>query len=799
MRIPLSWLKEYIDLNLEPVEIAKILTMAGLEVDGYEEIGKGFSGVIVGDVLEVEKHPNADKLLIALVSDGKEIHQVVCGASNCRKGLKTAFAPVGASLIDEGKEFKIKKGKLRGIESNGMLCSAKELQISNEDDGIMELPEHLQAGTALDTLYSDTIFEISLTPNLGHCASIVGVARELSAATGHPLRYPHLVFKEEGNLINNSLTLDIEAKEACSRYTCRVIKNVEVGASPDWLKAKIEKSGLRSVNNIVDVTNYVLLEMGHPLHAFDYDLVKGKKIVVRMAQEGEIFETLDGKERILKDSHLVIADSEKPIAIAGVMGGRNSEVNEKTTNIILESAFFDSIFVRKTSKQLGLQTDASKRFERGTDPNQLISVLNRAAMLIQMVAGGIIEDSIIDEQTKDFLELTIRCRLSRINQILGTTLSRGEVEAIFQSLGFHYQWDGQNSFMVCVPTYRTDVKEEIDLIEEVARIYGYDHIPRNGGRYQTSKLPDAPIYLFEKEIQSCLIAEGLQEFITCDLIGPTLVNVVQKLSMPAEAIVKVLNPTSIEQSILRPSLLPGLLQVVKYNLDHQNHQINGFEIGRIHFKDGDQYQEQSVVGILLSGFSQPYHFEEKKREYDFYDLKGIIENLLKELGIEKPQFKNLDLKTFHSGRQASLFVDELEVGSFGEVHPSIQRRLDVSQRILFGEFNLHDLMQVATKLEKVKPLAIYPGSERDWTFTIKTSVSFAEIIKAIHEQKSDLLENVLLLDIYRSEKLTVGHQNMTLRFVYRDFSKTIAQEVVENEHQRLKTAVSQKFANDLKQ
>ncbi|CUI16051.1 phenylalanyl-tRNA synthetase beta subunit [Candidatus Protochlamydia naegleriophila] len=798
MRIPLSWIKEYIDLNLQPSEIAKILTMAGLEVDGYETVGGDFSGVIVGRVLETEKHPNADKLVVATVTDGKESYQVVCGAPNCRPGLKTAFAPIGASLTDEGKEFKIKKSKLRGVESSGMLCSGKELHLTSDDDGILELPEHLVEGTLLNELYSDTIFEISLTPNLGHCSSVIGVARELSAATGLPLRYPHLVFQEGEHPIEQSINLQVLAKEDCPRYTCRVIKDIKVGPSPDWLKTKLEKCGLRSVNNVVDVTNYVLMEMGHPLHAFDYDRLNGQQIIVRRAKEGETFETLDGKERVLKESHLMICAGERPVAIAGVMGGSNSEVHDGTCHIVLESAYFDSVSVRKTSKQLGLQTDASKRFERGTDPNQLISVLNRAAMLIQEVAGGTIQIGILDEKAKEFPEATIRCRLNRTNQMLGTILSRGEVETIFKNLGFHYQWDGQDSFFVRVPTYRVDIKEEIDLIEEIARLYGYDHIPRQGGRYLSSQLPPAPIYLFEKEIQSRLIAEGLQEFLTCDLIGPTLLNIVQDHTMPPESVVSVLNPTSIEQSVLRTSLLPGLLQVVKYNVDHQNHQINGFEIGRIHFKEGEQYKEQSVAAIVLSGSSQPAHWNDKPKDYDFYDLKGIVENLLVELGIEEPIFKNIGLDTFHSGRQASVFVGAMEVGTFGEIHPAIRRRLDVSQRILFGEFNLQDLMQVATRLEKVKPLAIYPGSERDWTFTIKDSVPFAAIMEALDEQKSTLLEKVSLLGVYRSDKLSPGYQNITLRFVYRDPSKTVAQEVVEAEHHRLTAKAINKLGDAIK-
>lgn len=791
MRIPLSWLQEYISLSsLTPGEIAKILTMAGLEVDHYETIGENLKDVVVARVLEANKHPNADKLTVASVTDGKQTYQIVCAAPNCRAGIKTPLARVGTTLRHGDQVLTIKKAKLRGVESEGMLCAEEELGLASASDGIMELPEDLPEGSSLYEMYADTYFDISLTPNLSHCTSILGVARELAALTGQHVRMPQIEVKEEEEVpIEDFLSVRIMDKEDCPRYACRVVRNIKIGPSPNWLRRRIEKCGLRSVNNVVDITNYVLLEMGHPLHAFDYDKLEEQKIIVRKAEEGEPILTLDGKARALKETMLMICDSEKPVAIAGVMGGLNSEIQDQTQNIVLESAYFDPMSIRRTSKQSGLQTDASKRFERGTDPNQILTVLDRAAMLIQQVAEGEILSGFIDSKAKEFPEAIISCRLSRINQMIGRSFSRGEVEQIFKSLQFPYQWDGQDQFTVYVPTYRGDVKGEIDLIEEVARLYGYDNIPRQGGRYQASTLPSVPLYLFEKEVRLRLIEEGLQEFITCDLIGPTLLQIVQDHSTPEAAMIKVINPTSIEQSILRTSLLPGLLQVAKYNFDHHNHNVAGFEVGRIHFREGDQYQEQSVAGIILMGQSSLPHWDQKTRDFDFFDLKGIVENILHAFGISNYQFKNLGLETLHSGRQASIFVDSLEIGSIGEIHPAIQRRLDIPQRILFGEFNLQDFMQIAKPLEKVAPLSIYPGSERDWTFTVKNSIPFAKILEIILKQGSVILEEVSLKDIYRSEKLGADEQNMTLHFVYRDPSKTIAQEVVEAEHHRLTAAV----------
>lgn len=794
MRIPLSWMKEYIHLKLSPAEIDKMMTMIGLEVEGIESSKLSFSGVVVAKVTDVKKHPNADQLCLATVTDGKEVLEVVCGAKNAYVGMKTAFAPIGAVLKgDDGKEFKIKRSKIRGVESPGMLCSGGDLQISQDDDGILDLPQHLKEGTLLSDLYSDTIIEVGLTPNLSHCSSVYGVARELSAATGLPLHPPAISFQEGDEPISNAINVTISDPKACPRYTCRLIKGVKVGPSPEWLRARIEQCGLRSVNNVVDATNYVLMELGHPLHAFDYNLLQGAAIVVRKAAEGEPFTTLDNKERILTRDDLVICDSSRPIALAGIMGGLNSEVSLQTTDVLIESAYFDPVTIRKTSKRQGLQTDSSKRFERGTDPNNLLMALNRVTMLIQQVAGGQVCGGVMDLAAREFPEKVIRCRLSRVHQVLGIPISQGEIESIFQKLQFHLHWEGQEVLIVQVPTYRVDISSEIDLIEEIARFYGYDNIPRQGGRFISSKIPNAPIYLFEKEVQGRLIGEGLQEFLTCDLIGPSILNIVQDKTMPPEAVVTVLNPTSVEQSILRTSLLPGLLQVVKYNVDHQIHNISGFEIGRIHFKDGEQYKEQSVVGIILSGKSTPHHWDKKPSDYDFFDMKGIVDNFLKELGISNQEYKNLGIETFHSGRQASVFVNKLEVGSLGEIHPAILRRLDVPQRIFFAEFDLHDLIRIAKPLEKVKKLPVYPASERDWTVTVQDAITLENLLTAINEIRAPLLDTVSLLDVYSSEKLGKGLKNLTLRFVYRDLERTLSQEEVDNEHQNLVAGVAKKL------
>jgi phenylalanyl-tRNA synthetase beta chain len=796
MKLSLKWLRDYIQIESSVDEIAKMLTSAGLEVEGINTISGGFEGVVVGQVMSVEKHPDADKLCVAQVFDGKETVQVVCGAANCRAGIKTAFARIGATLTDsDNHSFKIKKTKLRGIESSGMLCAADEINLSEEiQEGIIEFDQDFPVGADVAELFTDTVFEIGLTPNLGHCNSVIGVARELSAVLKTPVVYPQIFLEENKSLHTLGLIkVDLQDHEKCPRYSCRVIKNVKVGPSPEWLKQRLLASGIRPINNVVDITNYVFLESGQPLHAFDYDKIADQKIIVRSAQDGEVFVTLDDKERTLTKDDLLICDADKGIAIAGVMGGKNSEVTDSTSSIVLEAAYFNPTSIRKTSKRLGLSTDSSKRFERGSDPNGVLIGLDRAAMLIQQLAQGEVAENFIDVKKRTFDEKEIDCRLSRANEILGTNLSVSEVENVFKRLDFSYRYDGQNTLRVKVPTYRVDVLSEIDLIEEIARIYGYDNIERSLPKYTGTKIPPTPIFLFERKVRDRLVAEGLQEFLNCDLIGPSILEIIGEKEDSLEP-VKVLNPISIEQSELRTSLLPGLLQVVKYNNAHQNQDLAGFEIGRIHYKDAEKYKEQTVMAILLSGKAIQHTWDSKPREFDFFDLKGIVENLLKELRIFNVTYKPTALKSFHTGRQAGVYVGSLEIGSIGEIHPAIQRRLDVSERIYFAEFNLHDLYQIAEVDYVMKSIPLYPASERDWTVTVSEDLPVQELFDLIKAVPSSLLKNVSLLDVYRSEKLGHDLKNITLHFVYRDDQKTLSQEAVDSEHAK----ITQETVNNLK-
>lgn len=794
MKVPLSWLKEYLDLTQTPAELAHTLTLAGIEVEGIETSSLKFSGIVVGKVLETRRHPSADRLCIAKVSDGKEEFQVVCGAPNCRAGLKTAFAKIGAVLIDqEGKSFKIKKSKLRDVESFGMLCSEKELRLGEGLEGIMELSDEFEVGKDLASYYSDIIFEVSLTPNLGHCMSIYGLARELSAQLNSPLKKLSFNLKEDEEPVEKCIQALLIDKKQCLRYACRAVKGIQLGPSPEWLKKKIEACGIRSINNVVDIGNLVMLEFGQPLHMFDADKIKGKKIIITAQTDYTELETLDDIKRPIPPDVLLICDMAGPLAFAGVMGGKDSAVTDHTVNVVIEAACFTPQAIRKSVRLLGVKSDSSQRFEKGIDANGVIDAMNYATFLLQKVAGGKICKGFIDQKAHEFVEKKIACRIQRVNHLLGTHLSAGEIAGLLRRLEMKILQETNHELLVAVPTYRNDISTETDLVEEVARVYGYNNIPKPIPILTTSTIPHAPVYLMEKEIRSHLIAEGLQELMTCDLISPTQAAMTLEHSMSKEALISVLLSHSVDQSILRPSLLPGLLQVVKYNIDHGMANIAGFEVGRAHFKEKDRYIEPTVAGVILSGKRAPYHWHPKPEDFDFYDLKGIIENLFASLKIEDLEFQTSHLQNFHPSRQAKIRKGEALLGVMGEVHPDHVAKIDIPQRIFFAEINLHELMPLIPKQWKVADLAQFPGSELDWTVTLNEELPIDEILRALRSVPSRLLGKVMLLDLYKSEQIGKDKKNATFRFFYRDMEKTIVYETVEQEHARIIAAAAEKL------
>lgn len=785
MKVPLSFLKEYLDLSQSPQEIGDVLTLAGIEVEGIESSILSFSGVVVGSVMETSKHPSADRLVVAKVTDGKEEFQVVCGASNCRPGIRVAFAPIGASLKDaEAKPFKIKKSKLRDVESFGMLCSAEELNLGS-GEGILELSEAFEIGVALDAYYADTILDLSLTPNLGHCMSILGVARELSAQLGIPIKKKSYVLKEEGKEIEQLISVQLIDQRQCPRYACRVVCEIKVGPSPEWLRRKLEACGVRSINNVVDVGNLVMLEMGQPLHLFDYDKIEEKKIIVTSQTNAEQMQTLDGIQRPIFPESLLICDGLGPLAFAGVMGGERSAVTEETVCVLIEAAYFLPQSIRKTAKLIGLKSDSSQRFEKGIDPNNVVHALDYAAFLLELVAGGKVAKGVIDKKTHEFHEKKINCRTQRVNRLLGTQLSTGEIVDLLSRLEIKTLEERAHDLVVSVPTYRHDISIEEDVIEEIARVYGYNHIPKVLPKYVSSTLSHAPLYLIEKEVRGRLVAEGLQELMTCDLISPTQAEMALGNALKKEALVRVMHAHSADQSVLRTTLLAGLLQAIRYNQDHGSPHMACFEIGRVHFKEGEEYLEPSLASVVLTGHMGPYHWNPKPREVDFFDLKGIIENLLAGLKVEGVTFEVSHLHHFHPGRQAMVKKADALLGVIGEVHPSTVAGAGIDQRVFFAELNLNELLPfIPTQWLVVDPPS-FPGSERDWTVTLPENLPIETVFHAIRMTPSHLLETVILLDLYKSEQIGQDKKNATFRFFYRNKEKTVAFETVEKEHERI--------------
>ncbi len=794
MKVPLSWLKEFLDFTLTPQELCDTLTRAGLEVDGMDPLPLNFSGVVVGKVVAVEKHPQAERLCVAMVSDGIEQFQVVCGAPNCRTGLTTAFAKIGATLKDaDGKSFKIKKSKLRDVESFGMLCACDELGLGSDHEGILELSDDLVAGTPLEELYGDLILDISLTPNLGHCMSILGIARELSALLNIPVKMPQFSITESKEPTDISIQL-IDKRQALY-FASRLVKNIELRPSPPWLQKRLEACGIRSINNVVDVGNFVMLELGQPLHLFNYDAIADKKLIITSETPYSTLETLEGTERNIPPEAILVCDTQKPLSFAGVMGGKSSSVETGTRNILIEAAYFTPQAIRKSTKLLKVSSESSQRFEKGIDPRGIKAALNRAAYLLQTVAGGEICQGIVEAQAHAFEPKKICCRIARVNQILGTHLSLRDIVNILVRSKSEILKEEMHSLLVAVPTYRNDLLTEIDLIEEIARIYGYHNIPKKPPYHASSTLTAAPIYLLEKDIRSRLIAEGLQELMTCDLISPSLAEIGLSNTLSKDSLICVLHPSSIDQSVLRTSLLPGLLQVIKYNQDHSNNTICGFEVGKVHLKEGTQFKECSTMGIILTGKSAPHHFDPKPKDVDFLDLKGKIENLLLGLQITGVEFLPSHLHSLHPGKQAQIKVGDVILGVLGEVHPKNLKKLGMDQSIYFAELNIHDLLLLKSKETLVTELNPYPGSERDWTITVPDTLSIGDILKQLKSVPSRFLENVYLLDLYKSDQIGKDRKNVTLRFFYRDLNKTIAFETVEKEHERITQSLS--FKNEV--
>lgn len=792
MQFSLKWLQSFFENKLSVTELEKSLTQAGLEVDSVFSITPLFENVIVAKVKQVQKHPNADKLCIATVFDGQKEIQVVCGAANCRANLITAFAPIGAILVDaKGEKHTIKESSLRGVASYGMLLSAEELGLNHQSDGIVEFSEEFTIGDNLKSYFQDDALEISFTPNLGHAMSHLGVVREISAHLNIPYQLGKLpAFKSKTFTDKSPLKVKIESEMDCPSYACLKIKDVQVGPSPFWLKQKLEACKIKSINNVVDATNYILHEIGQPLHAFDLDKIQGHSIHIKRAHSDVAsWTSLDKVERNIPKNALLVCDEQKPIALAGLMGGANTEITSSTKNILLEAAHFNSKAVRKMSKMLGLYTEASKHFERGIDQEAVIIALERAAKLIQLIAGGECADKAVLAGNFTFKPRHLLLRTEFLNKILGTSFNDKKISSFLKRLEFTAEEKKEGVLKVLIPSYRNDIQQEVDLIDEVARIYQLDNLTHHQTHYTTSSANDSPQYILENKLHQSLLNEGLQEVISCDLIHPTMNQIQGKESES----ITIVNYMSVEQSVLRTSLLANHLQIIKHNQDHQMANLALYEIGKVYKKKGELFDEMSHMAITLTGNHSFHDWQTKTRAFDFFDLKGMIENISSTLHVPHLNFKKSSLASLHPHIQAEIFSENHSLGHLGQVHPTLIRKWDLKQPVFFAEISLLALLPFLFSKNEILPLPLYPSSERDWTITCLKDLEIGHLMDLIRQMDSRLLKEVFLLDLYCSDKLGEGRKNVTLRFVYRNDKKTIAFEAVEVEHARITGEVRSKL------
>ncbi len=781
MKFTLNWLKDYIDFDLSPEELSDSLTMAGLEVEDIIYQGKGLDNVVSAQILELDSHPNAEKLSLCKVTDGENTYPIVCGATNMKAGDKVALAKIGANL-PPGPKFedglKIKKAKIRGEVSEGMLCAENELGLGEESDGILILSGSANLGDPIATVLglNDVIFEVGITPNRPDCLSVIGVAREVAALTGQTVKHPDSSVSESGDDISSIAKVELQDSEKCPRYSCRVIKNVSIGPSPDWLKRRLEASDIRSINNVVDITNYILLEFGQPLHAFDYDLLEDHKIVVRAANEEEIIKTLDDVERKLTSSDLLICDGKRPVALAGVMGGANTEVSEKTKNVLLESAYFEPVTVRKTSKATGLRSESSYRFERGVDPNAVVKALDRAAELIRELGDGEIAKGFIDEYPNPIEPGEVKLSLERTNKVLGTDISPEELARIANGLEFEELESNGDEHTFRIPTFRVDITREIDLIEEAARLHGYDNIPTTLPAVAMSSDKVNINKVVQDRLKEVLISSGFYEVINYSFEDHELLSLINK----SDAL-KILNPLTTESSVMRTSMLPGLLKNGILNLNHQEQDLRLFEIGRVYLpiENSALPNEIRKIAALATGRRTPEFWG--KEEFDFFDFKSILERGFETL-INKEDVEFLDAQEIgflHPGKSARILVNNSEIGYMGELHPDLSEKLEITKKLYVLELDLDELANISKQKNKTfKPLPKFPSVRRDIALIVDESTPVGGILEEINKIGSSLIEDAAIFDVYTGEHVEEGKKSVAVSLHLRATDKTLTEEEI---------------------
>ena len=781
MLVSFDWLKELVSTDSTPAQIADMLTMGGVEVEAVEDTRPDFTNVVIGHLRKVSPHPNADKLVLCEVDVGDPSPLgIVCGAANMKEGDKVPVAVVGAKLTGG---LKVKKTKIRGETSMGMMCSERELDLGDDHEGIMILPPETAVGAPFDEAMglNDVVLELGITPNRPDCLSMIGVAREVAAMAGTTARPPEFDVPEEGPEITSLTSVTIDDADGCPRYAARIVEEVKIGPSPLWMQQKLMKAGLRPLNNVVDITNYVLIELGHPLHAFDYNKLGENRIIVRRAQSGELIETLDGVKRELSEQMLVIADAQNAVAIAGVMGGATSEVTEQTATVLIESAYFDPVSIRRTSKSLGLSTEASYRFERGADPEMAITALDRTASLIAELAGGKIAKGRVDEYPRKIECPRIRLRYTRINKILGIDVPKDKVASILSSLGFGIASEESEALDVLVPSYRPDVTAEIDLIEEVARTYGYGKIastyPQDSTVMSRGLKPVAP----EEICRHVLTASGFSEIITYSFGAPSkMADFAAKGAGARSNPIKMKNPLTEDASVMRTTIIPGVLESIRTNANAGNKNLKMFETGKIYLPaPGDVLPDEKMcVCAATTGLSRGMDWKGKPTDVDFFDLKGVTEKLIELMGLEGIQTAKAVHKGFHPGICADIIVGNEVVGKIGEIHPATLDGYGIDQTVFLFEIDLDAAMGGPKAEGSYERFSRYPHAERDLAVVVDEGIEAAAINAAILESGGDILRDVTLFDIYKGKQVGDNKKSLAFGLRFQSNERTLTDEEI---------------------
>ncbi|WP_299886376.1 phenylalanine--tRNA ligase subunit beta [uncultured Lacinutrix sp.] len=808
MKISYNWIKQFLKLDWTPEQTSELLTDLGLEVEGldtYQSVKGGLQGVVVGEVLTCKQHDNADKLKVTTVNIGSgEPLQIVCGAPNVAAGQKVPVATIGTTLYaEEGEAWTIKKGKIRGEESHGMICAEDELGLGKSHDGILVLDNNTVVGTPAAELFdieNDHVFEIGLTPNRADAMSHYGVARDLKAGLQHKDINLELITPSVSkfHVENRTLKIDVNVtnKELAPRYCGVTISGVKVGDSPEWVQHRIKAIGLSPINNIVDITNYVLHELGQPLHAFDANKIKGNKIEVKTVEKGTKFLSLDGLERELHEDDLMICDTEKPLCIAGVFGGLDSGVSENTTAIFLESAYFNPISVRKTAKRHALNTDASFRFERGIDPNITEFALKRAALLIQEVAGGEITSDISDAYPTKIEDFQVHLTFEKVTKLIGQEIPKETIKSILSSLEIKVNNVTETGLGLTIPAYRNDVQREADVIEEILRVYGYNNIETtnklNASISNSSKFED---YKLQNVIGNQLAAQGFYEIMANSLTNPNYIDLSEQLK--AEHNITMLNPLSNDLSVMRQSLLFSGLEAISYNINRRRSDLKLFEFGKTYYNYNGTREEFKHLTIFISGNKTKESWTSQNGKSTFFYLKSTIESALERLGISRYRATSVKNDLFSEGIQYS--QGKTVLVDFGIVKSKVAKHFDIAQEVLFADFNWDNIIEVA-KRNKIKFTAIpkYPEVRRDFALLLDDKVTFDEINTIAKQTEKQLLKNVNLFDVYQGKNLPKGKKSYAVSFTFQDEHKTLTDKVIDKVMNKLQSNFENKLGAELR-